>query len=383
MIRERQEARERKELDTEWRRNKSVRNSIRRDKKKYWSEQLEKGDWQEVKVTKQGFMPKFTKIRDEKGVVVPSSKRPDILADHFEKKQWGNKLTQEEKSAHAKVKEYRNNKLYPEVASTRVGPYTLEESKRALKKMKTKKAPGPDDITIEAFKAMDDESFSIVKDAINGWRLNRKLPKELAIANVVTIYKKGNVEDPGNYRPIALLQTLYKLHAAMLRNRLIDSVYDRIFKAQYGFRAKKSTTQPLFVARRLRDISEASASKLFLVILDWKKAFDEIDQEELVNAVRRLNVPEENLEELTALYAEIFFKIKDIEGESTERMQNTGIRQGCPLSPYLFIILMTALMEDVYTEVKNVETQAATDAGTATLLYADDTLNQQYCQNGK
>lgn len=86
LIRERQEAPEGKGLDTEWRLNKSVRNSIRRDKKKYWAEQLEKGDWQEVKVTKQGFMPKFTKIRDEKGVVVPSSKRPDILADRFEKK---------------------------------------------------------------------------------------------------------------------------------------------------------------------------------------------------------------------------------------------------------------------------------------------------------
>ena len=61
---------------------------------------------------------------------------------------------------------------------------------------------------------MDDESKAIVLHIINEWKDDGKLPDELAIANIVTIFKKGNVEDPNNYRPIALLQTLYKLHAA-------------------------------------------------------------------------------------------------------------------------------------------------------------------------
>lgn len=110
---------------------------------------------------------------------------------------------------------------------------------------------------------MDDESLCIVLETINWWRLNEKLPKELAVASVVTIYKNGNVEDPGSYRPIAVLQTLYKLHAAMLRNRLIDSINDQILRAQYGFRAKRSTAQPLFVVRRLLDIAEARRVSYF------------------------------------------------------------------------------------------------------------------------
>ena len=181
------------------------------------------------------------------------------------------------------------------------------------------------------------------------------LPEVLTKANVVTIFKKGDVEDLGNYRPIALLQSLYKLHAALLRNRLIAGLDNRIDNNQYGFRAKRSTTQPLFVARRLNDIAEASGDPLFLVFLDWAKAFDTIDQDELINAVKRFNIPEETLTELKSLYHTVHFKIKDSEGLSTEREQHTGIWQGCPLSPYLFTLLMTAMFADIHEEAgKNV-----------------------------
>ena len=97
-----------------------------------------------------------------------------------------------------------------------------------------------------------------------------KLPDELELAQVVTLYKKGNVEDPSNYRPISLLQSLYKIYVSVIRNRMIEGIDERILSNQYGFRAKKSTAQPLFIARRLIDIAEASGDKLILVFLDSK-----------------------------------------------------------------------------------------------------------------
>ena len=66
-------------------------------------------------------------------------------------------------------------------------------------------------------------------------------------------------------------------------------------------RVKISTAQPLFVARRLVDIAEASGEKLFLTFLDLEKAFDTIDQEESINAVGRMNVPDETIEDLQAI----------------------------------------------------------------------------------
>ena len=51
----------------------------------------------------------------------------------------------------------------------------------------------------------------LVCDIINQCMDEEKLPTDLEFADVVTLYKKGNVEDPSNYRPISLLQSLYKI----------------------------------------------------------------------------------------------------------------------------------------------------------------------------
>ena len=65
-----------------------------------------------------------------------------------------------------------------------------------------------------------------------------------------------------NYRPIALLQTLYNIFAGLKKNRLIETYDPWVQKSQYGFRPKKSTSQAIFIARRLKDISERTGSNL-------------------------------------------------------------------------------------------------------------------------
>ena len=73
---------------------------------------------------------------------------------------------------------------------------------------------------------------------------------------------------------------------------MTDGIDDRIWKLQFGFRGKKSTAQAMFICRRLQDIIEASDQSLTMIFLDWEKAFDKVDQEELINAIRRMNIPE-------------------------------------------------------------------------------------------
>ena len=73
------------------------------------------------------------------------------------------------------------------------------------------------------------------------------------------------------------------------------------------------------------------------------------------------------------------FTVKDGRNTSSKKEQRTGIRQGCPLSPYLFILLLTVIMHDVYDDLTEEDRQVVREGtpykvNLRELFYADDTL---------
>ena len=71
----------------------------------------------------------------------------------------------------------------------------------------------------------------------------------MQLATVASIYKKGDSTNLENYRPIALLQTCYKLPAGMIKHRIADAFDPWIDKMQYGFRKKVFLRNPKFSAK--------------------------------------------------------------------------------------------------------------------------------------
>ena len=118
------------------------------------------------------------------------------------------------------------------------------------------------------------------------------IAEDMEIASVISLFKKGDTQNLANYRPISLLNYLYKLFAYILKQRLSSKIDNNLQKVQYGFRSKRSTAHALFVARRLQDLAEESQQNMVFVFLDWEKAFDKVDQQRLLECLRRLNIPE-------------------------------------------------------------------------------------------
>ncbi len=81
----------------------------------------------------------------------------------------------------------------------------------------------------------------------------------------------------------------------MLQKRLAAAIDDDIAQTQFGFRKAKSTSIPVACIRRLLDRAEATNDPLCLTFLDWEKAFDRIKQDKLIEALRRMIIPESTL----------------------------------------------------------------------------------------
>ena len=93
-------------------------------------------------------------------------------------------------------------------------------------------------------------------------------------------------------------------------------------------------------------------NKLIMTLLDWEKAFDKVDREGMFIALERMNVDEKIINIIKQLYKRTEFKV-EIDGVQSEwEEQCTGIRQGCPLSPYLFLIVMTVMFHDIKERVQ-------------------------------
>ena len=61
---------------------------------------------------------------------------------------------------------------------------------------------------------------------------------------------------------------------------------------------------------------------------------------------------------IKAIYENPQFSIKDASKTTENRKQHTGIRQGCPLSPYLFVILLTIMVKDITDDMTPEETNS-------------------------
>ena len=327
--------------------------------------------WGTVRNQKKGFVGRRTHLIHE-GKPVPWSQTHEAFRNYLQDTQWSQRVDPD----HSANKLSAKPPIRPQAEDTL--PFTLEELQAALKKLKPRKAPGPDCIPSELYSLFDSETEHLLLQHYNDVLETGMCPPEWKEALVVSIYKgKGDDTDPASYRPISLLNNVYKIFAAMLQKRISQQTEPFLRSTQYGFRANRGTRHPLFVLRRAMEWSTMCNKRLNLLFLDWKQAFDSIDHSAMLTALERFGIPSNVLRVISSLYDFPSFTVRGMHGMEAQGEVQAGIRQGCPLSPYLFIIVLTVIFHDV--------DQAMLEQGIPSntwseghpvfdLEYADDTL---------
>ena len=149
---------------------------------------------------------------------------------------------------------------------------------------------------------MDTENKRYILDMLNEWWNNEDIPEDMLKARIVLIYKQGDTNKYGNYIPISLLNSMYKLFAAVIQKRLASKLDRHLQKTQYGFRANRSTSDALYNIRRIMEYGEKTTNPLMLVLLDWEKAFDKVDRAGMMEALTRMGVHDKIVRIIKTLY---------------------------------------------------------------------------------
>ena len=116
------------------------------------------------------------------------------------------------------------------------------------------------------------------------------------------MFKSGDPQLPENYRPICIIPILYKLFSKVLGGRIKEILNSQQSPDQAGFRPDFSCDDNLFAITMLIEKSREFNCPLWVAALGFKKAFDSINPDILIQALRRFGIPELTLALIEAIY---------------------------------------------------------------------------------
>ena len=219
--------------------------------------------------------------------------------------------------------------------------FKIHELENAVSNLKPDKAFGADDIHNRFIIKMPPIKTQELLGVINRiWRKG-EVPDEWKLAQVIPILKPGkNPKKESSYRPISLLSCLSKVMEKMVSDRLSFYVeYNNLLRSsQYGFRANRSTIDPLISIDHKIRASLVNRKVTILVFFDLKSAFDTVNHIELFKTLVDLGVKGRMLTWLISFLSNRKIQVILEDKVSNIYNINTGVPQGSILGPILFII---------------------------------------------
>ena len=179
---------------------------------------------------------------------------------------------------------------------------TKEEVRKAVARLKSFKAAGPDGIVAEVLKAGGEPVVEWI------WRILQKVWNQEQIIDewrtsiIVPLFKKGDAELCDNYRGISLLSIPSKVLAKILYRRIEAVVEPQLHEAQCGFRRGRGCVDQIFNLKECISMSRQKDKPLFMCFIDLRKAYDSVNRELLWVAMREYGISEKLVKILNRLY---------------------------------------------------------------------------------
>ncbi|GKV29684.1 hypothetical protein SLEP1_g38589 [Rubroshorea leprosula] len=256
--------------------------------------------------------------------------------------------------------------------------FSEQEIKEAVWNCDPSKSPGPDGFNFRFIMTM----WEVVKDDIinfvREFHQHGKMVRGSNASFIVLIPKTGNPQAIEEFRPISLIGVIYKIMAKLLANRLRKVLSKVIGEQQMAFIEGRQLVEGAVIANEILDEVKKKKKKGFLFKVDFEKAYDKVSWDFIDYMMMRMGFCATWREWIQECLNSSSVSIL-INGSPTNQFPvNKGIRQGDPLSPFLFVIVAEGLNGLMSSAVDKERYKGVGigngDAMVTHLQFADDTI---------
>ena len=248
----------------------------------------------------------------------------------------------------------------------------MDELKDAIRRLKFGKANGPDNIVAEYLRYATNNVLKTLLELMNIIFSQALYPASWSNNYLKALYKKGDADDPGNYRGLAIGSVLAKLYSTVLLNRIEVYVTTTgiISMNQIGFIKGCRTADHIYLLKTLITKYTKNRGRLYAAFIDFKKAYDTVNRDTLLRNLREYGINGKMWENIKSIYKSVTYSIKIKNKVMDPISSNLGLKQGCPLSPLLFNLYVNSITQ--YLQPSAEDNITIHDQKITHFMYADD-----------
>ena len=250
----------------------------------------------------------------------------------------------------------------------------LQDVVKAVRELKTRRAPGPGGIPAELIKCGTGKLFEHLRKLMQDCLHGSEIPKDWKESWITPSHKKGSKQDCDNYRGISVTGTLSKVYGKILKAKVEEVWSGQEAEEQAGFRAGRSTVDHLFTITQVIEKKRAVSQELHLVFVDLQKAYDSVPLVKLWEALEKRGFSKGLVGAIKSFYNGTIARVKSRGELSGGFFVTKGLKQGCCLSPTLFKVYLEHVLKEWKNKVAGMGVPLLDGQTLYTLCFADDQI---------